>query len=135
MAPPITCVFVLGVFWPAASARSATLTMVLGSIMGALIFALKTLHTGWPDAFSWLPAFFYQTPFMMMAFYMCVACFIMQITFTKLMPKLAGEDAGQLFWPHPLDALKAPGWSGILNYKILAAIVVVAMTSLYVIFR
>jgi len=135
MAPPITCVFVLGVFWPAASARSATLTMVLGSIMGALIFALKTLHTGWPDAFSWLPEFFYQTPFMMMAFYMCVACFIMQITFTKLMPKLAGEDASQLFWPHPLDALKAPGWPGILNYKILAAIVVVAMTTLYVIFR
>ena len=135
MAPPITCVFVLGVFWPAASARSATLTMVLGSIMGALIFALKTLHTGWPDAFSWLPAFFYKTPFMMMAFYMCAACFIMQIAFTKLMPKLAGEDAEQLFWPHPFDALKAPGWPGILNYKILATIVVLAMTTLYVVFR
>lgn len=30
MAPPITCVFTLGVFWPAASARSAKWTMWWG---------------------------------------------------------------------------------------------------------
>ena len=118
IAPPITCVFVLGVFWPAASARSAKWTMWLGSIMGAVVFAIKTLHLWKPDTFAWTPAFLYETPFMMMAFYMCVVCFAMQILFTFALPKLAGEDLQQLYWPHPLDALKSPGWPGLLNYKL-----------------
>ena len=135
MAPPITCVFVLGVFWPAASARSAKWTMWLGSIMGAAVFAVKTLHVWKPETYTWVPPFLYETPFMMMAFYMCVVCFAIQILFTFSLPKLAGEDAQNLYWPHPLDALKSPGWSGILNYKILAGIVIAAMAVLYVIFR
>jgi SSS family solute:Na+ symporter len=72
---------------------------------------------------------------MMMAFYMFVACLILQITFTKVQPKLAGEDMQALYWEHPLDALKAPGWPGILNYKILAGIVVCSMTVLYILFH
>ncbi len=135
MAPPITCVFLLGVFWPAASARSAKWTMWLGSLLGVTIYALKALHEGYPLPFGWVPTFFIATPFMMMAFYMFVACFILQIVFTQLQPKLAGEDPQALYWPHPLDALKAPGWPGILNYKVLAAIVIVAMAILYTVFH
>ncbi|RPJ34824.1 MAG: sodium:solute symporter [Verrucomicrobiaceae bacterium] len=57
MAPPITCVFVLGVFWPAASARSAKWTMWLGSIMGAAVFAIKTLclETGYLRLYAGFP--------------------------------------------------------------------------------
>lgn len=135
MAPPITCVFLLGVFWPAASARGAKWTMWLGSVLGVAIYALKALHEGFPVAFVWVPDFFISTPFMMMAFYMFVACLVLQIALTLLQPKLAGEDAQALYWPHPLDALKAPGWPGILNYKILAGIVIAAMTALYTVFH
>jgi solute:Na+ symporter, SSS family len=135
MAPPITCVFALGVFWPAASARSAKWTMWLGSVMGLIVFGLKTFHTGYPETFGWVPSFFYNTPFMMMAFYMCVTCVLMQVFFTVLQPKLAGEDPQNLYWPHPLDALKSPGWSGLGNYKVLASIVIIAMVILYYIFR
>ncbi len=135
MAPPITCVFLLGVFWPAASARGAKWTMWLGSVIGVGIYSLKALNEGFPNAFAWVPAFFITTPFLMMAFYMFVACLVIQITFTKLQPKLAGEDPQALYWPHPLDALKAPGWPGILNYKILASIVILSMVILYILFR
>jgi SSS family solute:Na+ symporter len=135
MAPPITCVFALGVFWPAASARSAKWTMWLGSLMGVAIFTAKTLHVWKPQTYAWVPSFIHETPFMMMAFYMCVVCVVMQIAFTTLMPKLAGEDAQKLYWPHPLDALKSPGWTGILNYKVLATIVILAMAALYTVFR
>jgi hypothetical protein len=40
-----------------------------------------------------------------------------------------------LYWPHPLDALKATGWPGILNYKVLAGIVIGSMTVLYIVFH
>lgn len=135
IAPPITCVFLLGIFWPAASARSAKWTMWLGSALGALLFTLKTLHKWKPDVFGWIPSFFYATPFMMMAFYMLVACIVIQIVFTLACPKQAGEDREKLYWPHPFDALKSPGWPGLANYKVLSAVVFLAMVALYVVFR
>ena len=135
MAPPITCVFLLGVFWPKASAGGAKWTMWLGSLMGAVAFALKTLYKWKQDEFAWVPRFFHETPFMMMAFYMFVVCVGMQVVFTIVLPKQADEDAQQLYWPHPFDALKSPGWRGLGNYKVLASIVLGAFTVLYVIFR
>jgi len=135
IAPPITCVFLLGIFWPAASARSAKWTMWLGSALGALLFTLKTLHKWMPDVFAWIPSFFYVTPFMMMAFYMLVACMVIQVVLTLARPKQPDEDQERLYWPHPFDALKSPGWPGLANYRVLAAVVFAAMVALYVIFR
>ena len=135
MAPPITCVFVLGIFLPAASATSAKWTMWLGSVMGAVLFGLKTLNIWQPDTFAWVPPFVTETPFMMMAFYMFVVCVAMQLALMAIFPKQAGEDAQQLFWPKPLDALKHPGWPGLGNYKVLASIVVLSMLGLYLVFR
>lgn len=135
MAPPITCVFLLGVFWPAASARSAKWTMWLGSLMGAAIFTLNTLHASNPERFRFVPPFLYETPFMMMAFYMFAACLVMQVVFAVSMPKLAGEDPQALYWKHPLESLETPGWRGIGNYKFLAVVVIAAMAALYVTFR
>jgi SSS family solute:Na+ symporter len=135
IAPPISCVFAVGVFWPRASAFSARWTMWIGSLTGALVFALKTLHVWKPLTFGWIPAFFYLTPFMLMAFYLLCFCVVLQVCLTLARPKLAGEDPQHLYWPHPLDALKSPGWPGLANYKVLAALVFIAMTILYYIFR
>ncbi|MEI7730036.1 MAG: sodium/solute symporter [Verrucomicrobiota bacterium] len=135
IAPPISCVFAVGVFWPRASAFSAKWTMWVGSLTGATVFTLKTLHVWKPETFGFIPAFFYETPFMLMAFYLLCFCIGLQITLTLLRPKAAGEDPQKLYWEHPLDSLKSPGWPGLANYKFLAAMVFVAMTVLYYIFR
>jgi len=135
MAPPITCVFLLGIFLPAASAASAKWTMWLGSLMGACLFGLKNLHSWQPAAFGWVPSLLVDTPFMMMAFYMFVVCVVLQLALMAAFPKQADEDVQQLYWPKPLDALKHPGWPGLGNYRVLAAIVVLAMSGLYFIFR
>jgi SSS family solute:Na+ symporter len=135
LAPPITCVFLMGIFWPKASGQSAKYTMWLGSALGTVLFAIKTLWKWQPETFAWVPAFFTQTPFMMMAFYMLVACMVMQVVFTIEFPKQPDEDREKLYWPHPLDALKSPGWPGLANYKVLSAAVFVAMVALYVVVR
>ncbi len=135
IAPPISCVFAVGVFWPRASAFSAKWTMWIGSLTGALVFTLKTLHVWQPVAFGWIPSFFYVTPFMLMAFYLLCFCIVLQVALTIARPKLAAEDPQKLYWPHPLDALKSPGWPGLANYKVLAALVFIAMCVLYYIFR
>lgn len=135
MAPPITCVFLLGIFLPAASATSAKWTMWLGSLMGATLFALKTLHLWQPAGFAWVPTFIYETPFMMMAFYMFVVCVALQLVLMAAFPKQPDEDAKKLYWPRPLDALKSPGWPGLGNYKFLAFVVGLAMAALYFVFH
>jgi len=135
IAPPISCVFAVGVFWPRASAFSAKWTMWAGSAAGVLLFAIKTLHVAWPETFFWVPEFFYKTPFMVMAFYIFCFCLALQVTLSSLRPKAACEDPENLYWPHPLDALKSPGWPGLANYKSLAAMVFVAMCVLYYFFR
>jgi SSS family solute:Na+ symporter len=135
IAPPVSCVFALGVFWPRASAFSARWTMWVGSLTGALVFAAKTLHVWKPGTFGWIPAFIHTTPFMLMAFYLLCFCILLQIVLTMLRPKLPAEDPQKLYWPHPFDALKPPGWPGLANYKVLAAIVFIAMCFLYYIFR
>lgn len=135
MAPPITCVFLFGIFLPAASATSAKWTMWLGSLMGAAVFGLKTLHAWQPGTFDCVPSFVYGTTFMMMAFYLFVFCAALQLLLTFCFPKQVGEDAQHLFWASPLDALKSPGWPGIGNYKVLALLVFAAMSALYFVFR
>ena len=135
IAPPVSCVFVVGVFWPRASAFSAKWTMWVGSLTGALVFTMKTLHTWKPEAFGWIPEFVYATPFMLMAFYLFCFCLALQTVLTFAYPKMPAEDPQKLFWPHPFDALKPPGWPGLANYKVLAALVFTAMCALYYIFR
>lgn len=135
IAPPISCVFLVGVFWPRASATSAKWTMWIGSLTGALVFTAKTLHVWKPATFGWIPPFFHQTPFMLMAFYLFCFCIVLQVAVTLARPKLAAEDPQKLFWEHPFDALKSPGWPGMANYKVLSALVFLAMCTLYYIFH
>ncbi len=135
LAPPITAVFVLGIFWPAASARGAKWTMWIGSAAGAFVYALKVLRKWQPEAMAWSPDFFSATPFMMMAFYLCIGCITLQVGLTGAMPKEPGTDPEKLHWTTPWQALTSPGWSGFGNYKRLSAVVFIAMVILYIRFR
>ena len=72
---------------------------------------------------------------MLMAFYMLIFCIVLQVALTFMRPKQAAEDPEHLYWEHPLDPLKSPGWPGLGNYKVLATLVFVAMCSLYYFFR
>ncbi len=135
VAPPISCVFAVGVFWPRASAFSAKWTMWIGSVTGALVFTAKTLQTWKPEVFAWIPGVIGATPFMLTAFYLLCYCVVLQVVLTIARPKLATEDPQRLYWEHPLDALRSPGWPGLANYRVLAAAVFIAMCALYYFFQ
>lgn len=127
IAPPITCVFLLGIFWSKASATSAKLTLWIGSAMGAIVFAVNKLF---PDTVIG------HIPFMMMAFYLFCICVLLQVTFTFVFPAPQPVPGVRvLYWRSPGEPLQSPGWKGIGNYKILAVGLLVVMVVLFWWFR
>jgi SSS family solute:Na+ symporter len=121
IAPPITAVFVWGVFWRRASASGALWTLVIGSAMGAVIFALdwNKKWTGW------------DIPFMMATFYLFCACTVVLFVVSILRPDPPSAVKDALCWGNPLKALRGP-WRGLGDFRLLAGILFVVMVALYV---
>jgi SSS family solute:Na+ symporter len=126
IAPPITCVFVLGVFWKRASAKAAQITLLAGSILGALVYVMNKLY---PHTFM------AAIPFMMIAFYLFAVCLVMQGILSYIYPVRHTAESATLYWKSPMEPLRDKGWSGWGNYKMLSGVLLAVMTVLYFIFR
>lgn len=126
IAPPITCVFVLGVFWKKASAASARYTLWAGSALGVAVFVANKLYP---------LTILGKVPFMMMAFYLFCFCVLLQVFFSYRYPMQHTPESSALYWKSPLEPLRSPGWKGLANYKVLSALLLGMMIALYLIFK
>jgi SSS family solute:Na+ symporter len=124
LAPPITTVFIWGVFWRRASSRAALTTLVIGSLLGLAVFVLDWCkeYTGW------------HVQFMMAAFYLFAICSAILVVASLLWPHKHTAESERLVWRNPLEALQARGWSGLANYRFLAGLLFAIMVLLYVVF-
>jgi SSS family solute:Na+ symporter len=122
IAAPVTCVFLLGVFWKRANACSAQWTLIIGAIAGITTYAF--------DAASHVSG-----GFMMMAFYLFIFCALVQIIITVVSRQPVPASSAELCWDSPLDPIRQPGWSGIGNYKFLSLLLLSIMVILYYIFQ
>lgn len=126
IAPPITTVFLLGIFWKKASAKAAQLTLWLGSLLGVVVFAVNKLISDTILA---------GIPFMMMAFYLFLACMLMQVVFSFIYPVQHTTESGELYWKSPTEPLRGVAWKGIGNYKFLSLLLISIMGLLYWMFK
>ncbi|MFC1509842.1 sodium:solute symporter [Candidatus Omnitrophota bacterium] len=124
IAPPITVLFVTGVFWKRASSAGAVVTMWSGSAMGLTVFFLDWFKesTGW------------SIPPMMATFYLFMICLCIMILVSLWKPHMHTAESEALVWRNPLDALRGKAWSGIGNYRFLSALLFGTMVVLYVVF-
>ncbi len=126
IAPPITCVFLLGIFWSGASAISAKRTLWFGSLLGAFVFLIgKTSPT----------SFIGQIPFMLMSFYLFCACVVMQFFFSYRYPVQHTTVSKTLYWKSPLTPLSGKAWKGIGNFRRLSLLLFLFIIILYYLFR
>ena len=131
IAPPITCVFVFGVFWRRASDKAALLTLWAGSLMGFVVFLLD-----WFKDKPWLRQYIqWDVQPMMAGFYLFVACSVILILVSLLKPHKHTAESEILVWENWMAPLTSPGRKGLGNYKVLSAVLFVVMVVLYVIFR
>jgi solute:Na+ symporter, SSS family len=123
VAPPITAVFLLGVFWKRASGKSAFITLVAGIILGAVAFYLD-----WNNI--------YRGDFMLIAFFLLVACVVVMIVTTFIFPEPLKTEAELLIWKNWREPLRGnAGGRGLGNYRVLAAVILAVFITLYFIFR
>ncbi|MBM4027668.1 MAG: sodium/solute symporter [Planctomycetes bacterium] len=124
LAPPITTVFLWGVFWRRASSRGALATLAIGSLLGLTVFLLDWFKesTGW------------NVQFMMASFWLFVICSLILVVTSLLWPHTHTAQSERLVWKNPLEALQDAGWGGILNYKLMAGGLLVIMVLLYAVF-
>ncbi|UCH51869.1 MAG: sodium:solute symporter [Chloroflexota bacterium] len=131
IAPPITAVFVFGVFWRRASAKAAFTTLCIGSAAGLVVFLLD-----WFKDKDWLKQYIeWKVPFMMASFYLFLLCSATLIVVSLAKPHKHTAESEMLVWNNPSEALRGESWKGIGNYKFLAALLFATMVVLYVIFR
>jgi len=124
ISPPITAVFIWGVFWKKASAAGAYATLSLGSGLGLAVFFLDWFKdkTGW------------NVPSMMATFYLFVICSTILVIVSLIKPHVHTEESIKLVWISPLEALRGRLASRALDYRIAAAVLFAVMVILYIVF-
>ena len=146
IAPPITTVFLFGVFWKKASGRAAFITLLAGAGMGAAIFPLSFWKK---DLAHWLtqnsPALagaydgfcrHVINDFMLTAFYLLMICCGIMWSASKLLPEPLKPEAQALVWEDWREPLRGEAHGhGLGNYRVLAGLVMGTFVVLYIIFR
>ena len=123
VAPPITAVFLLGVFWKRGSGRAAFITLVLGMGLGLVAFVLDWNHI-------------YRADFMLLAFLLLVCCLFIMIVTSFMFPEPLKPEARLLVWENwrePLRVEAGARWFG--NYRVAAVVVLTMFVGLYLTFR
>ena len=124
-APPITTVFLWGVFWRRASKAAAVSTLIIGSSIGLVVALLdwNKETTGW------------NIPFLMTAFYLFLICSSILVLVSLWKPHQHTPESEALVWKSPLEPLRGPAWKGMGNYKFLAALLCAVIIVFYIWFK
>ncbi len=132
LAPPITVVFVAGVFWKKASSKASFITLVSGSSLGLVVFLLdfNGLLERFKDSF---PGFGFLN-FMVISFLLAVICAVILVSVSFLFPETLTQEKSLLVWKSFLEPIREKGRRGLGNYKLLSAVLAGVMIALYVIF-
>lgn len=127
MAPPVSAVFVLGIFWRRATAPAALVTLILGSVLclGLGIASFNKASFLLDESGEvWLPHFLLQS------FYLF--CFLLALmTFVSLITKHSDEETALPTLRKAYRANRGLGKAGWFGWGLLA----VCMVSLYLIFQ
>jgi solute:Na+ symporter, SSS family len=131
LAPPITVVFLWGVFWRRGTATAAVSTLVFGFLMGATIFLVD------------LPAFGNTklvtdglgVPFLMQAWWGFVICSVVYFAVSLSTQAPAAKQIDGLTWERPLAILTEGRISGPGDPRIVACTLLVVMGLLFYLFR
>jgi len=131
LAPPITTVFIWGVFWRRGTKQAALSTLIFGFSLGAVTFLIdlpvfggvKIITDGW------------GIPFMMQAWWMFCLCSLLYVIVSLLTPPPDPEQVAGLTWQNPGQVLWGSKIKGLFDPRVIAGILLLLMAVLYYFLR
>ncbi|QDU09929.1 sodium:solute symporter [Gimesia aquarii] len=126
LAPPITVVFIWGVLCPRGTAKASLVTLIAGSVLGALTFALDFgfgLITG--DL---------GIPFMLQAWWLFVICSMIFVAVSLMTPPPENDQIEMMCWKHPLKEIIFRRLSGVTDPRLIALLLTLIMSCIYITF-
>ena len=130
-APPVTTVFVWGVFRRRGTAQAALTTLIFGFTMGAAAFVVDMPLIGDQKLLTDV----WGVPFLMQAFLGTVLCSVVFVVVSLLTPPPAPEKVEGLTWEHPLQVISHPLEKGRTDPRFIALALLGLMLVLYYFFR
>lgn len=130
MAPPITTVFLLGVFSKRGTKEASIITLSVGFLLGVISFCLD---------FVPVSGYMYITeglgiPFMMQAWWLFCICCVIYYTVSYLTPKPDPKAIAECTWASPLAVITEGKFKGMGDARLLAGLLLVTMIILYTLF-
>ena len=123
VSPPVTAVFLLGIFWKRASSRAALITLVAGIALGCATFYLD-----WNNI--------YRGDFMLTAFWLLAACLAIMTTCSFAFPEPLKADSQILVWNSLAEPFRAKmeGYNPT-KYRRFCGVILILFLTLFFIFR
>jgi SSS family solute:Na+ symporter len=131
LAPPITTVFVFGVFWRRGTKEASISTLTFGFLLGALCFVLDLPVFGREKIISHTLGI----PFLMQAWWVFCLCSVLFIVVSLLTPAPSDEQVDGLTWANPFSVIFGDKAHTAVAPRIIAGVLVATMALLYFIFR
>ncbi len=131
MAPPITTVFLLGVFSKRGTKEASIITLSVGFFLGIISFCLDYV----PISGKMYITDGLGIPFMMQAWWLfCINCIIFYIV-SYLTPKPDPRAIAECTWPGPLSFITQGKFEGLKDVRLLAGLLLLLLIIMYAIFR
>jgi solute:Na+ symporter, SSS family len=131
LAPPITTVFLFGVFWPRGTSQASIVTLLTGFFMGAVSFVLDLPVVGSTK----LITDGLGISFLMQAWWMFCICCVIFVVVSLLTPAPLEESIRGLTWKNPLSVIVGKPLTTLVDPRIFAGLLLATMAILYYIFR
>jgi SSS family solute:Na+ symporter len=129
LSPPITAVFIWGIFWRRGTSAASLTTLIVGFLLGIVTFIVD------------FPAFGMEIitkqwgiPFLLQAWYLFCICSFIFVTVSLLTRPPKPEQIEKYCWKNPLAAITEKRLTGILDPRILSILLIAVMAICYWIF-
>ena len=131
LAPPITTVFVWGIFWRRGTSQAALVTLITGFLLGAVAFLIDLPVMGTEKIITerW------GIPFLMQAWWSFCLCSLIFVLVSLATPAPAREKTEGLTWDSPWAVISTGKPLGATDPRLLAGVLLVLMGVLYYLFR
>ncbi len=131
LSPPVATVFLLGVFWKRGTKEASLLTLILGFSLGAGAFLIDLPVLGSTKIITdnW------GIPFMLQAWWIFFICCLVFVMISISTPRPSEKQIRGLTWDTPAAVFAQGRIKSLADPRILAGILILTLTILYVIFH